>query len=260
MASCKKQDLTPVRSWDGRARHRTPTVRVGPPNQTFPLAGPLRWEPDGGRRAFFRDIRHGLRTLRRVPGLSRPPTLNGEAHEVIGILPAGTPFLDGADVFRPLVRTTNAQRGSWELFGVGRVKPGVTLEAARTDVQRVAAVLAERHPETNKGMSANVAPLNELVAGDGTRRALWVLLGAVGFLLLIACVNLTNLLLAKAAGLYSRDRDPCRAWREPPAHRRFAGGRIASLVVGGGSIGSAAVGVDARSVARQQCLGDRAAG
>ena len=104
-------------------------------------------------------------------------------------------------------------------------------------------------------MSANVAPLNELVAGDGTRRALWVLLGAVGFLLLIACVNLTNLLLAKAAGRTSRDRDPCRAWREPPAHRRFAGGRIASLVVGGGSVGSAAVGVDARSVARQQCLG-----
>ena len=132
--------------------------------------------------------------------VGRTITLNGEAHEVIGILPAGTPFLDGADVFRPLVRTTNAQRGSWELFGVGRVKPGVTLEAARTDVQRVAAVLAERHPETNKGMSANVARLNELVAGDGTRRALWVLLGAVGFLLLIACVNLTNLLLAKAAG------------------------------------------------------------
>ena len=76
----------------------------------------------------------------------------------------------------------------------------VTLEAARADLQRVAGVLAERYPKTNRGMSANVGPVSDLVAGESTRRALWMLLGAVGFLLLIACVNLTNLLLAKAAG------------------------------------------------------------
>ena len=74
------------------------------------------------------------------------------------------------------------------------------MEAARADLQRVARVLAERYPKTNRGMSAALGPFDELVAGDTTRRALWVLLGAVGFLLLIACVNLTNLLLAKAAG------------------------------------------------------------
>jgi predicted permease len=61
-------------------------------------------------------------------------------------------------------------------------------------------ILAQRYPESSRGMSASIAPVSELVAGDNTRRALWVLLGAVGFLLLIACVNLTNLLLAKAAG------------------------------------------------------------
>ena len=132
--------------------------------------------------------------------VGRTLMLNGQAHQVIGILPAGTPFLDYADAFRPLVRAANAQRGSWELFGVGRLKPGVTPEAARADLQRVAGVLAERYPKTNRGMSANVGPVSDLVAGESTRRALWVLLGAVGFLLLIACVNLTNLLLAKAAG------------------------------------------------------------
>jgi putative ABC transport system permease protein len=132
--------------------------------------------------------------------VGRTVILNGVAHEVIGVMPAGTPFLDWTDVLRPLVRTPDAQRGSWELFGVGRLKPGVSIEAARSDLQRVNRLLAERYPETNKGMSGNVAPLSQLVAGDNTRRALWVLLGAVAFLLLIACVNLTNLLLAKGAG------------------------------------------------------------
>jgi len=127
-------------------------------------------------------------------------TLNGEAHQVIGVLPAGTPYLDYADVFRPLIRDPKAQRGSWELLGLGRMKPGVTLESARTDLQRVTGVLAQRYPESSRGMSASIASVNELVAGDNTRRALWVLLGAVGFLLLIACANLTNLLLAKASG------------------------------------------------------------
>ena len=132
--------------------------------------------------------------------VGRTLTLNGTPHQVIGVLPPGTPFLDWTDVFRPLVRAPKAQRGSWELLGIGRLKPGVTLEAARADLQRVNKVLAERYPDSSRGMSAAVAPIDELVAGDTTRRALWVLLGAVGFLLLIACVNLTNLLLAKAAG------------------------------------------------------------
>ena len=132
--------------------------------------------------------------------VGRMMTLDGVAHQVIGILPAGTPYLDWTDVFRPLVRTANAQRSSWELLGLGRIRRGVTLEAARADLMRVTAELARRYPETNRAMSASLNRVNDAVAGDNTRRALWVLLGAVGCLLLIACVNLTNLLLAKAAG------------------------------------------------------------
>jgi predicted permease len=131
--------------------------------------------------------------------VGRTLTLNGVGHEVIGVLPAGTPYLDWADVFRPLVRTANAQRGSWEMYGFGRLKPGVTLEAARSDLQQVMATLGQRYPDSSRGMSGSISSIIEQVAGENTRRALWVLLGAVGFLLLIACVNLTNLLLAKAA-------------------------------------------------------------
>lgn len=127
-------------------------------------------------------------------------TLNGIPHEVIGVLPPGTPFLDWTDVFRPMIRDATPQRSSWELFGIARLKPDVSVDSARADLQRVAGVLAQQYPDVNKGMSAAISPLSQLVAGDNTRRALWVLLVAVGFLLLIACVNLTNLLLAKAAG------------------------------------------------------------
>jgi predicted permease len=170
-----------------------------------PLAGRVlragEDDPGGNPNIAILSHRGWTRRFNQDAGIvGRTVMLDGVAHEVIGVLPAGTPFLDWADVFRPLVRTANAQRGSWEMFGLGRLKPGVTLEAARSDLQRVNRILAERHPDTNKGMSGNIAPLNDLVAGDNTRRALWVLLGAVAFLLLIACVNLTNLLLAKAAG------------------------------------------------------------
>ncbi len=170
-----------------------------------PIAGRVLGAGDDepGRDANVAILSHRFWTRRFANDagiVGRTMTLNGVAHEIIGILPPGTPFLDSADVFRPLIRTANAQRQSWELTGIGRLKRGVTVEAARTDLQRVTAVIAQRHPDTSRGMSATVAPLIELVAGDSTRRALWVLLGAVGFLLLIACVNLTNLLLAKAAG------------------------------------------------------------
>jgi putative ABC transport system permease protein len=145
--------------------------------------------------------RFWTRRFSRDPAVvGRTIVLNGVAHQVIGVMPAGTPFLDATDVFRPLVRTANAQRGSWELLGLARFRRGETLDTARSDLQRVAGVLAQRHPETNRGMSAAIAPVADAVAGENTRRALWVLLGSVGLLLLIACVNLTNLLLAKAAG------------------------------------------------------------
>jgi predicted permease len=140
------------------------------------------------------------------PGVvGRTITLDGESFTVIGVLPRGEPWLDDADVFVPLVRRPDADRGSFELAVVGRMKAGVTLEMAQSDVDGIARRLAELYPEPDKGMGIALTPSSEWVANDTLRRALWILMGGVGLLLLIACVNLANLLLARSTGR-SRER------------------------------------------------------
>ena len=127
-------------------------------------------------------------------------TLNGRAYTVIGVLPRGEPWLNEGEVFLPLERSPDTNRGSWEIFAIGRLKPGVTLAAARADLNTIARRLAAYYPRDDKGMGVLITDSRQWVAGDATRRALWVLMGSVGFLLLIACVNLANLFLAKATG------------------------------------------------------------
>ena len=131
--------------------------------------------------------------------VGRDVTLGGQAYRVIGVLPAGTPWLDAGDLFMPLHRTPNENRGSFELTAIARLAPGVTIGAARADLNRVASQLASQYPEA-KGMGVTIQPSEGWVASDSLRRALWVLMSAVGFLLLIACVNLANMLLARSTG------------------------------------------------------------
>ncbi|HYN10435.1 MAG TPA: ABC transporter permease [Vicinamibacterales bacterium] len=133
------------------------------------------------------------------PGIvGRTILLDNTPYAVVGVLPAGTPWLDTADVFVPFIRRADADRDSWEYVGIGRIKPGITYDAAFADLERVARELEARYP-ANKGMGATMAPSSTWVASDQLRQTLWILLGAVGLLLLIACVNVTNLLLARAA-------------------------------------------------------------
>jgi putative ABC transport system permease protein len=140
--------------------------------------------------------------MRRFGGdptvVGRTLTLSGRPAEVIGVLPAGTPWLDAADVFTPFVRRLDADRASWEFNVIGRMKPGVTFDAARADLERVAKDLEARFP-ANKDLGVFLQPSSAWGAGDQLRRTLWILLGAVGFLLAIACINVTNLLLAHAS-------------------------------------------------------------
>ncbi len=127
-------------------------------------------------------------------------TLNDQAYTVVGVLPPGSPWLNYADVFMPYVRDPDATRMSFELAVIGRMRPGVTMEVAREDLESVARRLEEMYPEQVAGIGITIGPSSEWVADDDLRRALWILLGAVAFLLLIACVNLANMLLARATG------------------------------------------------------------
>jgi putative ABC transport system permease protein len=131
--------------------------------------------------------------------LNRPITLGGTPYTVVGVMPPGFSFLDKkVELWLPVGFTEQSRtpRGRW-LIVVGRLKPGVTFERAQEDMKRVASEMTALFPDFNTGWTANVVPIKEQLTGD-VRPALLVLLGAVAFVLLIACANVANLLLARA--------------------------------------------------------------
>ena len=130
--------------------------------------------------------------------VGRSLTLDGRPYTIAGILPAATPWLNDVDVFVPFMRRSDANRGSWEYLVIGRLKPGVTVDVARADLERVARDLEQKYP-VNRGLGVTTESALTWIASDSLRRTLWMLLGAVGLLLVIACVNVTNLLLARAS-------------------------------------------------------------
>ena len=122
--------------------------------------------------------------------------LNDRACIVAGVLPPGEPWIND-QVYPPFGYRADANRYSLEFSVIGRLAPGVSLEAAQADLQRLAATLDKAFPGSDKGIGFALSPASSWIAGDNTRRALWVLVGAVSFLLLIACLNMANLLLAR---------------------------------------------------------------
>jgi putative ABC transport system permease protein len=148
-------------------------------------------------------LSHGL-WQRRFGGdpniISKTITLNGIARTVIGVMPQGYTFPKGADVLAPLTITPELQRSrqNHSYLIVGRLKPNVTVQQAQADLDTIAARLEKEYSETNTGWGIVVYPIVQ----DTVRQysaALWILMGAVGLVLLIACANVANLMLARAA-------------------------------------------------------------
>ncbi|HWS88053.1 MAG TPA: ABC transporter permease [Pyrinomonadaceae bacterium] len=149
-------------------------------------------------------LSHGLwqRRFGADPGLvGKSITLNGEPHTVVGVMPAGFQFMSkDVAMWVPIAFTPQqaANRGNHYLKVVARLKPGVTVERAQAEMSTIAARLAQQYPEQNTDLGATVVSLHEEVVGN-IRLALLLMLGAVGLVLLLACANVANLLLARAA-------------------------------------------------------------
>ena len=139
--------------------------------------------------------------------LGKSIDLDSRQYSIVGVLPRGFELLQPAEVFLPLTpwAATLPDDRNWHpgIIVVGRLKPGVTREQARTGMVTITKRLEQQYPDYNTGTSADVVPLQEQMV-QNIRPALILLLGAVSFVLLIACANVANLLLSRAA---SRGRE-----------------------------------------------------
>src|SRR4030095_852435 len=135
--------------------------------------------------------------------VGRTITLGGESYSVAGVMPPGLPFFDNlpeVELWTPISFAPNdnmATRNNHFINLVGRLKPGVSVPQAQQDADTIAKAMYEQLPG-NAELNALVVPIQEQIAGD-SRTGLLVLLGAVVFVLLVACVNVANLLLARAS-------------------------------------------------------------
>jgi len=133
--------------------------------------------------------------------LGKTLTLNGASCTVIGVLPVDFRFQEDARVFVPIEQWNSVELGMREshpgLRVVGRLKPGMTIAAAQSEMASLAAALALQYPKTNAGAGVKLVSMKDDLVSD-IRPTLLLLAGAVGLVLLIACANVANLLLARA--------------------------------------------------------------
>jgi predicted permease len=142
------------------------------------------------------------------PGaIGRMLTLDGKGYTVIGVVPPvrdiSSDSVRTADVYMPVGQWGNPfltrRTAGLGFHGVGRLKPGVTIDQARADMETVTRALTRAYPDEDKDIGATLVPYRDALVGS-VRPVLLLLLGAVGFVLLIACVNVANLMLARAFG------------------------------------------------------------
>jgi putative ABC transport system permease protein len=133
--------------------------------------------------------------------MSRTLRIGGGSFPIVGVMPSSFLFPDRrVDMWLPVAMApwlAQARQASW-YQGVGRLRAGVTVDQARADLSRVQSRLAERYPDTDRGIAPTVAPLKDVAIG-GLRASLWTVYGAVCLLLVITCTNVAALLVSRAA-------------------------------------------------------------
>lgn len=173
------------------------------------------------------------------PGvLGRTVRANGETYTIIGVMPPAFDFPGGQKMWFPIPwDPATMTRDEGQVFVVGRIRPGVATAAAEADVSSIVASLARQYPDTNRPASAHVEPIARMFVGDDDRTILGAMLASSFFVLLIACANVANLLMARATG---RSKQLAIATALGATRGRIVGGLLleaAALAVAGGILG-----------------------
>ena len=165
-----------------------------------PIVGRLDRPSDEGTNVVILGEAFWRTRFNADPGIvGRDIRLDGDPFRVIGVVPSEAELIGKSSIWAVRWIPRRPQfRGVHLLGTIGRLKPGVSIDAARADLAAVAAGLAREFPATNSGRSVSVEPLQEALVGRELRITAMLFLGVVGFVLLICCANVANLLLARA--------------------------------------------------------------